>query len=208
VVSCSADGTVRFWHLETCAQLGMAAGEVAFHAIAARDRTIVARDAEGRLWVLEADQASWQQPEFGRVVAGVGDEAPTRMRLRPVAPGFVDVSLEPFVVTSATVELRAVRLLTGPGLWPIPGRPLRLQVDRTGNVFDVVDSAGRLAVPRRFENGRDMRLRVQTRLRTPESPPAEPATATLLLTFFAPNWPGEQDQDFTITADEHTQQYA
>ena len=55
VVSAGVDGTLRRWDLESALPLAVVGGPVGFRAVAAGPGIVAARDQEGRLWVLDAD---------------------------------------------------------------------------------------------------------------------------------------------------------
>jgi len=176
VVSGSADGTLRLWDLETGRLLGVAAGQVGFRAAASSGRTVTARDAEGRLWVLEADPYIRTPSAADRLtVSGV------RTGWDDVGPREVEGRFEFEVLASAAVELRAARILTEPPLRPALRQRPRLLMD---DVTLVVDETGRLAVPRRLPPGRRLRVAVRQQLRTTVS--AEAPRPSLRLTLYSP----------------------
>lgn len=187
VVSCSADGTLRLWDLENGALLTVVAAPVGFRAVASTGRTVVARDDEGRLWVLEADP--YHPSEIG--AKDQTDAVPGRVQVFELGPDVVEVTVEASVTTSTVVELRAARLVTGSRLRRMAGAGLQLQVD---DVLPQVDHDDRLAVARRLPPRRRLRVVARQRLRT--TGPVDAGTLlTLRLTLYSPDWGGEEDVD-------------
>jgi hypothetical protein len=180
VMSGSVDGTLRLWDVETCRLLGVAAGQVAMRAVASGWRTVTARDAEGRLWVLDVDPYVQVASAAGQLSApDIGG------RSTDVGPHELQADVVLNAQASTAVELRAARVVTRSFLRPVPGRPLGLMID---GVKLVLDETGRLTVPRRLEAGRPVRIAVTQRLRTAAFPRA------LGLTLYSP----EAGQDEVI----------
>jgi hypothetical protein len=179
VVSCSADGTLRLWDVEAGRLLGVAAGPAGMQAITADERTITARDDEGRLWVLEADPfVPAAQPR--KMVTGSG----WRTGSRDVGPREVEVRVELTLRVSSPVELRAARVVTEPPLRPTPGQRPGILVD---DQPVVVDEGGRLSVPRRFVPASPWNIDVRQGLRT-TARRATPPLPSLRLTVYSPDF--------------------
>jgi hypothetical protein len=148
---------------------------------------VIARDADARLWVLEADPYRRSPGVVAAEVTAMG----SRGRVASSGPNQVEARFETLLMVNRTVELRAARLVAELGL-AIPGERLRLYLDKR---VLMVDDAGRLAVPRRLNaspNGR--RVTALRPLRTVG--PIELGTPLTLLTFYSPALGGEADADY------------
>jgi hypothetical protein len=180
VMSGSADGTLRLWDVETCRLLGVIAGQVAIRTVASSGRTVTARDAEGRLWVLEVDPYVEAASAADRLSAPVVGARSTDAGTHVIQ---ADVVFN--AQASAAVELRAARMVTESPPRPVPGQRLGLMID---GVKLVLDQTGQLTVPRRFAAGSSVRIAVTQRLRTAAFP------QSLGLTLYSP----EAGQDEVI----------
>ena len=147
VISIGADGTLRQWDLETGLPLAVVGGPVGFRAVSAAAGVVAARDQEGRLWVLDADDVPHVTDLRSRVLlsgssrnGSTGQEyaASFTVRLRAREP----------------VELRGVQAVNDP---PVRGRDAQVAVT-LDDVPVAVDAVGRLAVPRRLPEGADVQL--------------------------------------------------
>jgi WD40 repeat protein len=170
VVSAGADGTLLLWDPERAERLGIVAGPLGFHAVAAAYDMVVARDGDGRLWVLETAPRPAVSPPRVTVAPGSGEDANwLRFTLPGSGPREMDVALDLIVTAVERVDLRSVRLFATSPQATEPIGEMWLQVDREGQLTDPVGQDGQLRVPRHLTAGRAVRLVVRQRLQVTPS---------------------------------------
>jgi WD40 repeat protein len=167
VVSSGTDGTVRLWDLLGARQVGVVAGPSSFRAVDIVGSTVVARDGEGRLWVLDAVPR--------HAPPGRADLTATDV-IAGADPGAVTMELE--ISTPVSVDVRAVHLTDDRPLPTVPGALPRLTL--SGRTVPVA-ADGSLPVPQRLRPGTIYRFVVSQDLLPSASRPDE-RTLTLQLT--------------------------
>ncbi|MEU8817106.1 AAA family ATPase [Actinoplanes sp. NPDC048796] len=183
VLTTSADGTIRLWDHGHRGLLGVVAGPTPFLAVDAVHDTAVARDADGRLWVLELD-VPHHDPVPPALEVSLGGDEDNEIELR--GPGTMRVRLRFDVVPPVPVELRAVRIIL-----PLQPRqfdiaPNHLEIRRPpGGPTDPVTEDGRLVIPRRLAAGNTASIRAAVSVYNMRIPPGVPVAA-LRLTLYDP----------------------
>ena len=127
LASCSDDGTVKLWDLESYAAIGTAYASSRFLSLAMSDETICAGDASGAFWILEYGEAAATPRELARRylvsgrVAGVGfrlfvQQVATPLGVRGSVRNLPDGRIEVHVIGSEQQHAAMKDALTkGPG---------------------------------------------------------------------------------------------
>jgi WD40 repeat protein len=197
VVSGAADGTLRLWSLDTGTPLGLVAGPVGFHAVAGGVDRVVARDGDGRLWVLEAElRPPLDESEVQRLITVRHEGNMLGLVSAAPDPPEVEARFDVMVTVAERADLTAARLVVR----RVTGGPsaqsgtLALQVERGDaalHSIDVLDAEGRLVVPRQLAAGRPVRIRAWQHLGPGVHSPGVHTVVTLALTLYSPVWGGE-----------------